>query len=219
MITGVGEGPGAGSSAAPALGAVPPPAIVAPLEPAAPDVECVFDTGVSRVGCAAHVQSVGQSVFEAQVVALGWQYPGKVVVVVQVWSGGTGAPPLGGATFESLPPPVAGAAKPVPVPLVPLVPAAPVPAEPEHEPLTVGMQLKPAPQSVSALHGSCHVNAQCDVFTSVHVGWSTGTGFALPQSVLGAQGAIAVPPVHLEYVSVWQTMFGPHSLSDAHSAA
>jgi hypothetical protein len=44
----------------------------------------------------------------------------------------------------------------VPIPVVP-VPAVPEPPLPEQEPDTLGVQVKPSPQSASALHGSAHL--------------------------------------------------------------
>jgi len=195
------------------------PGVDVPLVPAAP-VMGVVETGPLSVACETQVQSIGQSVFEAQVVAFGWHEPGKVVVVVHVWSGGTAgagtatsaagavAPVLGGAE----PPPMAG-------PVLPGV-AVPVPAEPEQEPMTVGVHMKPAPQSVSVLQGSCQVNMQREIFVSVGV-QGGGTTLVAVQSVLGAHGATAAPPLaHVEdTVSVWHTMLGPHSESAAHGAA
>jgi hypothetical protein len=62
------------------------------------------------------------------------------------------------------------------------------------QPVTFGLQVKPAPQSALALHGSCHLNAHADtVLVTQSMGAGLGTG---SQAVLGGQGAIDAPPEH-----------------------
>jgi hypothetical protein len=94
----------------------------------------------------------------------------------------------------------------------------PDPDEPEHWPDTVGLHWKPAPQSESALHGSCQVNAQAFTVRVVHIGSIRGGGApASGQGWLGGQAGVAtaVPPEHSVDVSVWQTMPAPQSASAA----
>jgi hypothetical protein len=185
----------------PAAAAVPVP--VAPLELAVPP---------ERVGGAVmQIQSVGQSVETMQLVAFGWHEPGNVVIVMQVSGGstGTGTAIAAAAPELGLEPASAGGAAP-PSETVPV----PVPPEPEHPLVTLGKQLKPAPQSVSVLHGSCHVNMHFETLVSVQPA-STGSGFA--QKALGGQST-GVPALQLVKVSVWHTMLGPHSVSAAQGA-
>jgi hypothetical protein len=77
---------------------------------------------------------------------------------VHIASGGLVAGGLGevGETDDPPVPPLDGAVPPPAT--LPLLPALPlkVPPEPEQEPLTDGEQVKFAPQSRSALQGSCH---------------------------------------------------------------
>jgi len=89
--------------------------------------------------------------------------------------------------------------------VVPDVPAEPPPEQPTE---TLGVQVKPAPQSVSTLHWSCHLYAQVDTVVVVHA----GAGVDGPGShfELGGQAGV-VAPGQLGYVSVWQIMFGPQS--------
>jgi hypothetical protein len=70
-------------------------------------------------------------------------------MVVQV-TVGAGPASMGIGAAMSLPP----AAPPVPSEAVPPPLAGAVPLEPEHVPISLGLQTKPAPQSASALHGS-----------------------------------------------------------------
>ena len=144
-MTGGGTTTGAPPSGS-ATGAEPP-------DVAVPPVAVPPDTAVPTFE-ATQVHTEGQSVFTAQVVALGWQLPGKDVMVWQVtgvrvpasMATGNGA----GTPVDPLPPPVPAEAVPVP-------PFGAEPDEPEQMPITLGWQVKPAPQSASALHGSCHL--------------------------------------------------------------
>jgi hypothetical protein len=142
-----------------------------------------------RVGSpSTHVQAAGQSVFAVQLVAFGVQEPGKVVIVVQVLPGGTGALPL--VFGPAWPDPVEA----MPVEAVPavIVPASALPPPPEQAPVTDGAQVNPSPQSVSTLHGSCHLYAHVETLFVVH---ELGVGGRGSHSVLGAHPT-AVPPVH-----------------------
>jgi hypothetical protein len=80
--------------------------------------------------------------------------------------------------------------------------------------MTDGMHTKLAPQSASALHGNCHLNAQAEVVVWVQVeGVSSGTG-VVSHFVSAGQGATrVVPPLQVEMVWVWQSMSAPHSAS------
>jgi hypothetical protein len=76
--------------------------------------------------------------------------------------------------------------------------AVTVPAEPEQDPVTLGLQLKPAPQSESMLQGSCHLKAHILVVVVVHIS-SGGLGGGAPASSQGrsegqAGGATPAPP-------------------------
>ena len=65
---------------------------------------------------------------------------------------------------------------PVETPPVPVAPGA-LPDPPVHTPVTDGMQAKSAPQSVSTLHGNCHLKIQADVVVWVQVvGGGVGAG-------------------------------------------
>ena len=119
-----------------------------------------------------HVQTAGQSESTLQVVALGWQYPGNDVVVVHVvvgslvtvppstLSGGVGAT---AGRVDTAAPPAPDADPPppdVPADEVPVAGGGETPETvpfDEHEPPTDGLQTKSAPQSLSALHGNCHL--------------------------------------------------------------
>lgn len=76
---------------------VPSPPVPAPpvTEPAstAPLIGVATPAGAISVVIETHVQGVGQSESTLQVVALGWQYPGNDVVVVQVVVGSTATGP------------------------------------------------------------------------------------------------------------------------------
>jgi hypothetical protein len=91
-------------------------------------------------------------------------------------------------------------------------PPSSAPEPPLAHPLTLGVQVKPAPQSVSTLHWNCHLYPQVDTV----VGVQGGTGVGVPRShfVLGGQAGV-VAPAHAGYVSVWQIMFAPQSASVA----
>jgi hypothetical protein len=91
----------------------------------------------------------------------------------------------------------------VPGPLLP---------DPEHAPLTLGLHVKPAPQSESRLHGNCHRYAHALVVVVVQVG-SITTGGPASQGASGAQGATAAPPEHALEVCVAQTRPSPQSVS------
>jgi hypothetical protein len=134
------------------------------------------------------------------------------VVVVHIGGGGGGGAPasLGGAK------PGSGRAVP---PLVVPPPLDPLPA---HEPVTLGLQEKPAPQSASMLQGSCHLNMQLLVVVVVHIssgglGGAPASGQAWLAGQLG--GATAEPPE--QAVEVWakQTMPAPQSASALHALA
>jgi hypothetical protein len=137
------------------------------------------------LGVASQVQVAGQSREAAQTMTFGWQLPGKDVVVVHMDGGGT-------ATSA------AGAAAPLDEPLAPpeppevAVPGVATPLLPEHAPMTVGMQLKRSPQSVSVLQGSCHLYTH--VLTTVVV-QTVGSTLGAGQSVFGAQGPTLAPPL------------------------
>jgi hypothetical protein len=101
------------------------------------------------------VKTEGQSESVVQVGTLGWQLPGKDVVVVHtgvvVVAPASNVVFKGGIAVSPLPPPTPELAPPV-------VPGATAtPALAEHIPMTVGWHAKPLPQSASALHGSCHL--------------------------------------------------------------
>jgi len=138
-------GAGAGEGATPVAGSFgsEDAALVEPLlEPAEPAL-------ATPVGSSPQVHRAGQSPSTLQVVALGVHEPGKLVVVVQV-GGVTGV--TGNVGSGAL----AGAAPASTAGLTPLDASAP-PALPEHSPPVVGVQVKPAPQSSSLLHGTCHL--------------------------------------------------------------
>jgi hypothetical protein len=87
---------------------------------------------------------------------------------------------------------------PLPVLPPPVLPGVAVPDDPEQEPTTEGLQVKPAPQSVSALQGSCHLKAHILVVVVVHIS-SGGFGGGAPASSQGrsdgqAGGATPAPP-------------------------
>ncbi len=127
-------------------------------------------------------------------------------------SGGTGAT---AAPVEGAVPPEVGEGAAVPEPVAPAEPEVGVPPLPEHQPETVGMQSKPAPQSFATLQGSCHLYMHVETFVSVQIG---SAGFAVMQSALGPHAG-AVPPLHAMIVSLWQTMPVPQSASAAHEAS
>jgi hypothetical protein len=99
---------------------------------------------------ATQVQADGQSASAVQIETLAWQYPGKEVIVVQVT--GADAPASMSAGAGTGPVPVA---PPAPAEAPPL-PAVAVALPPEHMPISLGLQVKPSPQSASTLHGSSH---------------------------------------------------------------
>jgi hypothetical protein len=163
-----------------------------------------------------HVQLTGQSESTPQLVARGWQYPGKELVVVHVDGGSVVATPAstldGGVAF------VAGAPTPVapPAAAAPPVPIAggAVPEPPEHTPVTVGEQTKSTPQSESTLHGNCHLKAQAEIVVWVHVvGEGVGADCASHGELAGHATTTAVPPLHDELVSPWHTIPGAQSTS------
>lgn len=133
------------------------------------------------------------------------------MVVVQVGSplppsAATGGETCTGASEAELPPlPSVG----------PAVDGVPTPLPPEHVAVTVGAQVKPSPQSASALQGNCHLYAQRETFVSVQL--LVDDGGRAHFSPLGHAGA--VPPLHELTVSVWHTMPAPpQSESVAHGA-
>jgi hypothetical protein len=141
-----------------------PPAGALPLLPAGAVPVVPGLATPRRTGTSTQVHAAGQSVSAVQVVAFGVQEPGKLVVVMHVFAGGL-APPAA----PPVPPPVEPGAV-LPFPVLPLpelaLPelAVPIPATgvgapppPEQAPVTVGAQVKPLPQSPSALQGSCHL--------------------------------------------------------------
>jgi hypothetical protein len=139
-----------------------------------------------RVGSGAtQLHAAGQSASVVQVIVFGVHEPGKLVVVVHISGGGaTGVPPSALASPEE-PPPDDGLALPVPVPATGV--GAP-PPPPEQAVIIEGAQVKPAPQSASALQGSCHLYLHVETLFDVHVGVVAGGG---SHCVFGAQ-AIAV---------------------------
>jgi hypothetical protein len=122
------------------------------------------------------------------VVAFGVHEPTVLVTGMQT-SEGTGA--LRGAT----PPSDAGVAVPLDVVPVPLVatpmPLPPLPAQP-----IAKEQVKPSPQSASALQASCHLYSQVETLTVVQVGGVVGTKHS------AFAGHVAVPPEHCWWDSV-----------------
>lgn len=89
---------------------------------------------------------------------------------------------------------------------------------PEQEVTVRGWQVKPPPQSASALHGSCHLNAQVDSVFVVHVGSTIGIGIGAGQSVFGGHAGDAAPPAeHSMYDRWWQTISPPQSAFVAHA--
>jgi hypothetical protein len=124
-------------------------------------------------------------------------------------SGGTGSSPV-----PALPPTPEATSPPevaLPVPVLP--PPTAIGADPEHDPVVMGWQTNPSPQSASALQGSSHRYAHWLTVDSEQVGGSTGVGM---HSVFGAhRTGIAVPPVHCVVVWEWQTIPSLHSASMA----
>lgn len=151
--------------------APPPPTDEVPAPFAVP--------GEPRVTTSWHTQSAGQSVSTLQTVAVGWHEPGKVIIVVQL----SGGDELGATGSEALPP-----LPPTPTPVPPETGPPP-----EQLPKIRGWQVKPAPQSTSALQGSCQWNVQRDDVFVTHVGSGTVVG---SHFVFGGQGATAAPPEH-----------------------
>ena len=150
-----------------------------------------------------HFQIEGQSESTAQLMTSTWQEPGNDVVVTH-----TGAEVPASTAGKR------GGAEGAPEPLPPPAPDEedePPEAEldPEHIPVVVGWHTKPVPQSASALQGSCHLNAHCEVVVSVQTGAVAG---GVVQTVLGAHfTATVVPPLQVVVVSLWQTMAWPQS--------
>jgi hypothetical protein len=91
-----------------------------------------------------------------------------------------------------------------------LVVVPPPPLDPaEHPTLTLGWQAKPSPQSASALHGSCHLNAHWLVVVVVQVEPGTGqivgsvlVGAPASHFVFAAQPTWATPPEQASAVCV-----------------
>jgi hypothetical protein len=133
--------------------------------------------------------AAGQSVFAVQLVALGVQEPGKVAVVVHMSTGvgvpasalGDGAPVLAGGAV-----PEPELAEPPPDVTVPM------PVPPEQEPMTLGAQVKPAPQSASASQGSCHLYTHV---ATLFVVQELGGGGGRSHFVFAGHAG-AVPPEH-----------------------
>ena len=188
VVVGSIAGSIAGAGAVEAVPGVATPDDVDPTLPPAP----VAATGSTARGggVAVHVQVAGQSASTLHVVALGEQKPGKLVVVVHE-SGGRGAPAPEGLEaapeeFELEPPPE----------VVPAVPTAP---PPEQAVVTDASQLKPSPQSLPWLQGSCHLYAHAETFVSVQTGGAAGVGAGHATSLAHAS---AVPPLHSDVVDV-----------------
>jgi len=120
------------------------------------------------------IQFEGQSESTLQLVALAWQYPGNEVSTLH--SGAVGVPASrgrdGGVGSGTSTPPLA---PPTPEPAEPVAVLVPVlPATPEQAVVTFGWQTKPAPQSASALQGSCHLKMHCETVVSSHLGGGGG---------------------------------------------
>jgi hypothetical protein len=159
------------------------------------------------VGCGTsrQVHAAGHSAVAMQLAILGVHDPGKLVVVLQVLSGGTGAPGLEGAEAEPL------ALEPPDDPAELVTVAVPLVAQPE----TLGAQVNPVPQSASALHGSCHLYMQVETLRVVH---AFGPGATGSHAALGGHAGV-VPPGHSICVSAWQIIVGPQSESVLHDAS
>lgn len=156
-----------------------------------------------------HFQVAGQSLSVVHDGCLRRQEPGNEVMVVQEV-----APASAGNAPEPLAPPVPVAGDVV-GPVVPAgaePPEGAAPREPEQAVDVVGWQVNPAPQSASALQGSCQRNAQAFVVVVMHWSGSVLTGVA-GQAVFGGQGATAAPPEQAVDVSSWQTIPSPQSAS------
>jgi hypothetical protein len=155
-VVGAGSVVGVGAGSVVGVGVEPVAA-----GPDAPPLAPLVATGspVRSGGAVTHDQAVGQSASTLQVVVLSSQNPGKGGDVVQEsLPGGVDAMPL--EAEPELPPAPELALEVVPAAPVletevePLVPAAP---PPEHVVVAFGAQVKPAPQSLSWLQGSCHL--------------------------------------------------------------
>jgi hypothetical protein len=142
----LGVGAGAGGVAPPDLGATAAPPSVGAPPAGATDVMPVVGCGTSR-----QVHAVGQSVVALQLVILGVHDPGKLIVVVHMPPGGTGAVGSVGAGAA----PLAFEPPDDPEELTPV--AVPLPLPPLAQPETLGAHVNPSPQSTSALHGNSHL--------------------------------------------------------------
>jgi hypothetical protein len=111
------------------------------------DVGVPTPVAATGVTIAVQVQPLGHSLSPVQVVAFGLQEPGNDVIV-----GHSAAPPSTAGGDDELPLLVA--------PPVPLGPDETVRDEVPQPPDTLGWQTNASPQSVSALQGTCHLNAQ-----------------------------------------------------------
>jgi hypothetical protein len=178
---------GAGATSAAVVEAVP-----SPTAGGAPRVGGLAD--------ATQVQVVGQSASAVQTISLAWQYPGKLVTVVQVVppSLTTRVPPSEsrGATVGD--PMTASLAAPglaTPEPPAPVPPPLPTPPLLEHVPLTEGAQVKSSPQSWSVLHGNCHLKAHLETVLSTQLSGGGG-GVGTSHLVLGGQAGRLLPPLH-----------------------
>src|SRR6185369_495126 len=104
-----------------------------------------------------------------------------------------------------VPPPLLPLLPPLPLlpllpPLVPPPTASPLP--PAQLPVTLGLQVKLSPQSMSVLQGSSQRYVHLLYVVVVHSG---GVGAPASQSVLAGQ-AVAVPPEQAFDMHEWQTM-------------
>lgn len=141
------------------------------------------------VSIAAQVQPLGQSPSVAQVVARGAHEPGNEVVVMH-----SGVP---ASSPGEVPPPLFVAPVASPALLAPPFPPASgaVPRDVLLQaPETVGWQTNPSPQSLSKLHGSCHLNAQILRVVVVHVSSVIVMTKPASHGVFAAQADIAEPP-------------------------
>lgn len=116
---------------------------------ASPRTDAGVPTPVTGTGVpiAVQVQPFGHSLSPIQVVAFGLQEPGNDVIVEH-----SGAPPSAAGGDDESPLLVA--------PPVPLGPDETLRDEVPQPPDTFGWQTNASPQSVSALQGTCHLNAQ-----------------------------------------------------------
>jgi hypothetical protein len=167
--------------------------VAAPLEvlPVLPDVATPVPTPTV---CERQVQVAGHWLSVVHGMTFGWQKPGKLVVVPHV--GVVDAPPSLAGWLGALEALVAGVGAP------PL---------PEQKPDTFGMQVKPSPQSRSALHGSSHLYLHNEVVVGVHDVLGSGVSHFVP--------AAQAPPLPAQGI-VWvlHTMSAAQSPSVAHVA-